>query len=55
MAGQEVNNANICYNYIMIEKIEKMIRNPAVVDDFMDNCFYGVNTQRDRSKGAPRI
>ena len=55
MDGQEVNNANICYNYIMIEKIEKMIRNPAVVDDFMDNCFYGTNTQRDKTQGAPRV
>ena len=39
----------------MIEKIENYIRNPAVVDDFMSNCFYGTKSQRDRSEGAPRI
>lgn len=39
----------------MIEKIEDYIRNPAVVDDFMNNCFYGTKSQRDRSEGAPRI
>ena len=33
----------------MIEKIEKFIRNPKAVDDFMDNCFY------QKQEGAPRV
>ena len=35
--------------------IEKFIRNPEVVDDFMDNCFYGNPKQHMRAQGSPRI
>ena len=35
--------------------IEKFIRNPEVVDDIMDNCFFGTSKHQIKSHSSPRI